>query len=118
MLCGIKSTVPWSPTALENIFLNSPVKANLAAKSGAGQENVALTFPELDLETADLRRVVGAVKHTMTDAEKKMTVGEWINYNAKLAEESLRSECEERVMRFERQGARALMSLEGIECVE
>jgi hypothetical protein len=116
MLGGIKSSIPWSPTALENVFLNSPVKANLAAKSGA--ENIALTFPELDLETADLRHVVGAVKQSMSDAEKKMSVGEWINYNAKVAEERLRRECEERVMRFEREGAKALTCLEGIECVE
>ncbi|KAE9992468.1 hypothetical protein Vi05172_g9667 [Venturia inaequalis] len=112
VLGGIKSSLPWSPTALENVFLNSPVKANLAASSSAH------TFPNIDMETADLRNVVGAVKHVMTDAEKKMTVGEWIDYNAKMAEQRLKSECEERVMIFEKEGGRALLSLEGIECAE
>lgn len=65
-----------------------------------------------------MRHVVGAVKQSMSDAEKKMSVSEWINYNAKMAEERLRRECEERVMRFESEGARALRCLEGIECVE
>jgi hypothetical protein len=119
MLGGVKSTLLWSPTALENVFLNSPVKANLAAKSSApGQENVVLTFSDIDLETANLRHVVSVVKHGMSDKEKMMNVGEWINYNAKMAEERLRSECEDRVMRFEKEGGRALRSLEGIECVE
>ncbi|QDS67909.1 hypothetical protein FKW77_008425 [Venturia effusa] len=75
MLGGIKSALPWSPTALENIFLNSPVKSNLAASSSAQTSGAAHTFPNIDMETADLRTVVGAVKHVMTDAEKKMSVG-------------------------------------------
>ncbi|TID16541.1 hypothetical protein E6O75_ATG11659 [Venturia nashicola] len=118
LLGGIKSTLPWSPTALENIFLNSPVKANLAASSSARTDGAAHTFPNIDMETADLRNVVGAVKYVMTDAEKKMTVGEWIDYNARMAEERLKRECEERVMIFEKEGGRALRSLEGIECAE
>lgn len=113
VLGGIKSALPWSPTVLENVFLNSPVKANLAAKSSA-----TLAFPNLDLDTADLRHVVGAVKQTMSDEEKKMSVGDWIGFNAKVAEERLKNECEERVMSFEMEGARALRCLEGIECLE
>lgn len=118
MLGGIKSTFPWSPTVLENIFLNSPVKANLAASSGNQTAGAAHTFPNIDMETANLRNVVGAVRHVMTDKEKEMSVGEWIDYNARMAEERLRGECEERVMVFEKEGGRALISLEGIECVE
>jgi len=53
----------------------------------------------------------------MSDEEKKMSVEKWVRWNAQMGEERLRSECEERVMKFEREGGRALRSLEGVECV-
>ena len=54
----------------------------------------------------------------LTSPEKKMTVEEWILYNANLAEEKLRNECEGMVGLFEQQGGRAMRALEGVECVE
>lgn len=54
----------------------------------------------------------------LTSPEKKMSVEEWIRYNAQMAEERLRNECERMVGAFEREGTRAMAALEGVECVE
>jgi len=62
---------------------------------------------------------MGKVKDgDLTSPEKKMTVEEWIHYNAELAEERLREECERMVGGFEREGTRAMMTLERLEVVE
>ena len=54
----------------------------------------------------------------LTSPEKKMTVEEWIQHNAGLAEEKLRAECERMVGIFEKEGGKAMRTLEGIECLE
>lgn len=47
-----------------------------------------------------------------------MSVEEWIKWHAKNGEEKLRQECERLVGQFEREGARAMRVLEGIECID
>jgi hypothetical protein len=47
-----------------------------------------------------------------------MTVEEWIMFNAGLAEEKLRGECEQMVGVFEKEGGRAMGVLEGVECLD
>lgn len=59
-----------------------------------------------------------AKNRDLTSPEKKMTVEEWIKYNAEVAEDKLRGECERIVGLFEREGARAMQALEGVECLE
>jgi hypothetical protein len=54
----------------------------------------------------------------LTSPEKKMTVEEWIQYNAHLAEEKLRNECERMVGTFEREGTRAMQSLQAVEALD
>jgi len=54
----------------------------------------------------------------LTSPEKKMTVEEWVKYNAEQAEEKLRGECERMVGLFEREGTKAMQALEGVECLE
>ncbi len=54
----------------------------------------------------------------LTSPEKRMTVEEWIQHNAAMAEEKLRGECERMVGVFEREGGRAMQALEGVECLE
>ena len=49
--------------------------------------------------------------------ERGMTVQEWIYFNAQKAEEELRRDGERVVGIFEREGARAMGVLEGIDCV-
>ncbi len=57
-------------------------------------------------------------KEVLTNPEKKLTVEEWIRYNAKRGEDKLRDDCERLVGRFEGEGVRALKTLEGIVCAE
>jgi hypothetical protein len=59
--------------------------------------------------------VFGALGGDLTSPEKKMTVEEWINWNARKAEEELRAESERVVGVFEKEGGSALRVLEGIE---
>lgn len=124
MLNNITSAAPWSPTDLEAVFLASPVKANLALNSVAlsdwDKENQnALDAVNLDkLDGKTLGEVVRRVRSGMSDAEKKMSVEEWVRWNAARGEERLKGECEGMVMTFEKVGGRALRTLEGIQCVE
>jgi hypothetical protein len=124
ILNNITSTMPWSPTDLETVFLNSPVKANLALNSVSlndwDKENqAALDAINLDkLDKKTLEEVVKRVKGGMGDEEKKMSVEEWVRWNATRGEERLKGECEGMVSMFEREGGRALGVLEGIVCLE
>ncbi len=58
------------------------------------------------------------VTEALTSPEKKLTVEEWIRFNAQRSEDHLRDECERLVGRFEGEGVRALKTLEGILCAE
>ncbi|KKZ62841.1 hypothetical protein EMCG_02836 [[Emmonsia] crescens] len=87
---------PWNPVDPEEIFFSD----------AANKENV------------NINDVFHAVTGDLTSPEKKMTVEEWIMWNAKNGEAKLRSECERLVGIFEREGGKAMMALEGIECVE
>ena len=69
-------------------------------------------------ENLDFTLNQGNLKEILTSPEKKMTVEEWIYFNAKNGEERLRRECERLISIFEREGGRAMRALEGIECIE
>lgn len=97
---GLQSTFPWTAVDLETIFLASPSSKN------ADKENVGLTA------------ALKSVKGDLTSPEKKMSVEEWIAFNASQGEERLRRECERLVGIFEGQGVRALRTLEGVDCVQ
>lgn len=71
-----------------------------------------------DKENLDLHAALKAIQGELTSEEKKMTVAQWIQWNAKNGEERLRRECERLVGQFEKEGARAMRALEGIECSE
>ena len=88
----LQTTYSWTSIDLENIFHGSPQSRKDA--------------------------VNGPLKATLSTPEKKMTVEEWIFYNAKEGEERLRNECERLVGILEKQGVQAMMSLEGIKCLE
>jgi hypothetical protein len=57
-------------------------------------------------------------KQMLTSPEMKMTVDEWVKFNAKDGEEKLKLECERLIGVFEKEGGRAMRALEGLECVE
>lgn len=71
-----------------------------------------------DKENADLSGLFKGAKAGLTSPEKKMTVQEWIAWNAKNGEERLKRECERLVGQFEKEGGRAMQRLEAIECID
>jgi len=95
---GLRSDIPWTSVDVEMIF---------AAQTPGG-----------DKENLDIFGGMGIEKKGLTSPEKKMTVEEWINWNAQKAEEGLRAESERVVGIFEREGGRALTVLEGIEALD
>jgi len=92
VIAGLQSTTPWKAVDLDLVF-GTP-------KIGADQENVPSRFLEKGSE--------------LTSPEKRMTVEEWIYYNAGQAEQKLKHECERLVSRFETEGTRAMTVLEGL----
>lgn len=94
---GLHSEAPWEEVDLDTIFahMRSPDKENASQALGSA--------------------VVGG---ELSEEERKMTVEEWIRYNAVKAEERLKGECEALVGMFEREGMRAVVSLEGVEVIE
>jgi hypothetical protein len=100
IIAGLQSAQPWIAVDLDGVFLKSPGDENA---SGIGLLGEAMQ----KVKNGDL-----------TSPEKRMTVEEWIHYNAEVAEEKLRGECEAMVGAFEREGGRAMRALEGVECVE
>lgn len=71
--------------------------------------------PGLPAQTSNLFNLAQAEK--LNDKEKEMTVQEWIEYMAELAERELRFEAERVVGVFEKQGAKAMGVLEAVECI-
>ena len=95
----LQTNFPWTAVEVEHIFAGTP---------SSDKENTLLTSGEAGKGVDDL----------LTSPEKKLTVEQWIQFNAKRGEEKLRNECERLVGRFEDQGVRALRVLEGIVCSE
>lgn len=94
----LQSSVPWVAIEFESLFLGSPVE----------KENNPFI----------LRDAVEGLKVELGSPEKKLSVEEWVQFNAKKGEVRLRNECERLVGRFEGEGIRALRTLEGIACVD
>lgn len=91
----LQSCLPWTSIDFEKIF----------------------TTPSSDQENL-LHGAVKEPKQELSSPEKKLTVEEWIQWNAKRGEEQLREDCERLVGRFEGEGVRALKTLEGVICAE
>ncbi|KAK0702075.1 hypothetical protein B0T26DRAFT_540269 [Lasiosphaeria miniovina] len=91
IVAGLQSTAPWSAVDLELVF--SPTKMS---EKENGVDRLLRKGGEL------------------TSPEKRMTVEEWIYHNAGQAEQKLKHECEAMVTMFEREGTRAMHTLEGL----
>ncbi|KAL4934269.1 uncharacterized protein BDV17DRAFT_4206 [Aspergillus undulatus] len=89
----LQTSYPWAPINIDEILM----------AGASDKENFS---------------ALGNLKGELTSPEKKMTVEEWIMWNAKNGEERLKRECERLVGQFEREGARAMRALEGIECID
>lgn len=92
---GIQSAQPWKPVDLDVVF------ALVGQTEGDGAEG-------------DVERLLMKGGGELSTPERNMTVEEWVFYNAGLAEEMLRRECEGMVGVFEREGKRAMGVLEGL----
>lgn len=100
---NLQSSLPWSAVDLDEVFIRSP---------GSDKENANQVASLLE------DAVTKAKRGELTSPEKGMTVEQWINFNAGLAEEKLKNECERMVGIFEREGGRAMRVLEEIGCLE
>ncbi|KAH8659180.1 hypothetical protein BGZ60DRAFT_517799 [Tricladium varicosporioides] len=100
IVAGLQTLYPWSGVDLDTVFTRSPSGCNVIT---------------------NIQGLLGddMTKNGMlTSPEKRMTVEEWIQHNAEVAEEKLRTDCERMVSTFESEGTRAMRALEGIECLE
>ena len=100
---------------------NSPLRRNIASMvqttfpwTTANIEDILLVSPKAVRSLPQISR--NGMKDCLSSPEKKMTVEEWIQFNAENGEEDLRNECERLVGRFEGEGNRALRALEGVIC--
>ncbi|KAL8761762.1 MAG: hypothetical protein Q9184_002161 [Pyrenodesmia sp. 2 TL-2023] len=91
----LQSTLPWISIDIDKLF-NTP---------SADKENL----PSPSLKDP---------KQGLSSPEKKLTVEEWVRWNAERGEDKLREKCERLVGKFESEGVRALKTLEGIICAE
>lgn len=99
IIAGLQSSQPWTDVDLDAVFMGTP-----------GDENGPASFGDM---------IAGKMNGgNLTSPERKMSVEEWIQYNAEMAEDRLRGECERMVGAFEREGGRAMRALEAVECVE
>ena len=98
-LSKLHSSFPWTAVDLEHIFSDTP---------SANKENDPFVLDNDNKEGTGI----------LTSPEKKLTVEEWIHFNAQRGEERLRNESERVVGKFEAEGVRALKTLEGIVCVQ
>ncbi|KAF2227559.1 hypothetical protein BDZ85DRAFT_254506 [Elsinoe ampelina] len=89
----LKARTPWSAIDIETIF------------PADGQEN----------EGTGVAKKLAELGGQLTSPEKKMTVEEWIRFQAAKGEERLKDECERLVWLFEQEGTRAMGVLEGVE---
>ncbi|KLU91033.1 hypothetical protein MAPG_09558 [Magnaporthiopsis poae ATCC 64411] len=101
---GLQSTTPWTEVDLDLVFAEHGLDGD---ERDANKENGVG-----GLDSAAARFV--AKGSDLTSPEKRMTVEEWIYYNAGQAEKRLRQECEALVSSFEREGSRAMRVLEEI----
>lgn len=96
----LQSVLPWMPADVEKLFLGSP---------GGNEENDPFTMGSV---------ITQDVNDSLTVPEKKLSMEEWIRHKARQAEEKLRNDCERLIGKFEGEGVRALMTLEGISCTD
>ncbi|KAK5987944.1 Protein bir1 [Cladobotryum mycophilum] len=93
VFAGLQSTTPWTGANLDTIF-GTP-------RPGGEKETGVERFLKQGRD--------------LTSSEQRMTVEEWIYFNANEAENKLKHECETLVSRFESEGTRAINVLEGLE---
>jgi len=121
---NMKSSYPWRAVDMDAVFQASPSskgrtwsdrthgnKENLRA--GVGASGVVKAKGKGKGLSAEAQQKM----KTLTSPERRMTVEQWISFNAERGERRLKEECERVVGRFESEGVRALKALEGLEVI-
>ncbi|RMJ25068.1 Chromosome segregation protein BIR1 [Aspergillus sp. HF37] len=93
---SLATSRPWVPIDIEEILFGA----------GSDKENAGQSVP------------FSGAKGELTSPEKRMTVEQWIYWNARQGEDKLKRETERLIGHFEREGDRAMRALEGIECID
>ncbi|KAI9882107.1 MAG: hypothetical protein M1823_006147 [Watsoniomyces obsoletus] len=94
----LQTNKPWTAVDLDTVFIAGE----------DDQENVDIVMEDV-LMTGDGK---------LSSPEKNMSVEAWIRRNAAMAETRLRRECDRMVSMFEREGNRALQTLEGLMVID
>lgn len=100
---------------------NTPSPSKERSNTGGVESSQAWTPIDIEaiLSAGDIEKEnVGKPTADLTSLEKKMSVEEWIQWQAKNGEERLKQECERLVSHFEKEGGRAMRMLESIECID
>ena len=106
---GLKSDIPWTSVDVELCFQSQP-------QTSPGSPNKSVREGWSWLRHTMLPSMSMPLNSDLNSPEKKLSVEEWIRESAGRAEERLRLEGERVVQVFEQEGARALRTLEGIQC--
>ncbi|KAI0469569.1 hypothetical protein F4859DRAFT_135582 [Xylaria cf. heliscus] len=105
---------PVSATPIRSSPSKRNIIAGLESTNAWTAVDVEAIFDDLDKENSLSTGKFLRSGMELASPEKQMTVEEWIYHNAELAEKQLKHECEAIVMAFEREGTRAMQTLEGI----
>jgi hypothetical protein len=105
---GTHDTGTWQPTDIDAFFAdNTDLRGFLNdIVIDGGLDGIA--------GNGSPEAIHAAVSAGLTDAEKAMTIEQWVLYNAKRGAEKLRMACEQQISAFEAEGRRALAMLESM----
>jgi hypothetical protein len=109
---GSHDTEVWQPTNIDAFFAN-----NLDAQDLMSDVVINAGLDDIQANGTTPEALYAAVLAGLTDAEKHMTIEQWVLYNAKRGEEKLRMACEQQIMAFEAEGRRAVTLLENIPTI-
>jgi hypothetical protein len=104
-----ENTVAWEPIDMDAFF-----SGQQDARGFMNEIMIDAGLDELSVTGTTTADIQAAVVAGLTDAEKEMTVEQWVLYNAKRGEEKLRMACEQQILAFQAEGRRALAMLEAI----
>lgn len=115
----LKTQYPWEEIDIDALFASFSAD-NMASqlaqdKENMGSINISNIPSSGSIDNTKYAKIVKEVKSKLTGDDRKMTIEQWIRKNGQKAHDKLRVEFETMITMFEREGANALRSLEGIE---
>ncbi|ORY03836.1 hypothetical protein BCR34DRAFT_617663 [Clohesyomyces aquaticus] len=116
------AAMDWEPVDIEK-FLDNENKGGMHSfiqelYVDAHLDKSAIDSYMREASAAGKGSIVDAVKARLSKMEKKMTVEQWVLYNAQRGEQLLRAECEELLSAFDSQARRALAAIDSLPVIE